>query len=94
MFGEPAGEVKKLRCRMAAGRDAAAHAGSLYRKLYALVRRPVVEIEHEAEHLHAIEEAGESAATPLIAFLGIFLFVLPIFLFFLGVAFAAYYIAY
>jgi hypothetical protein len=78
---------------MAAGRDAARHAGSLYRKTFPFLRHPVQEIEAEAEHLHEIEEAGESAATPLIAFLGLVLFLLPIFLFFLGVAFAAYYIA-
>lgn len=78
---------------MAAGRDAATHAGSLYRKTFAFLRRPVREIEAEAEHLQEIEEAGESAATPLIAFLGLILFLLPVFLLMLGIAFAAYTIA-
>lgn len=78
---------------MAAGRDAATHAGSLYRKTFAFLRRPVHEIEAEVEHLQEIEEAGESAATPLIAFLGLILFLLPVFLLMLGIAFAAYTIA-
>ena len=51
------------------------------------------EIEAEAAHLQEIEEAGESAATPLIAFLGLILFLLPVFLLMLGIAFAAYTIA-
>jgi hypothetical protein len=78
---------------MAAGRDAATHAGSLYRKTFAFLRRPAHEIEAEVEHLQEIEEAGESAATPLIAFLGLILFLLPVFLLMLGIAFAAYTIA-
>ena len=78
---------------MAAGRDAATHAGSLYRKTFAFLRRPAQEIEAEVEHLHEIEAVGESAATPLIAFLGLIFFLLPIFLFFVSVAFAAYYFA-
>jgi len=78
---------------MAVGRNAATHAGSLYRKTFAFLRHPVHEIEVEAEHLREIEQAGESAATPLIAFLGLVLFLLPIFLLMLGIAFAAYSIA-
>jgi hypothetical protein len=77
---------------MAKVRDAATHAGSLYRKTFPFLRHPVHEIEAEAEHLHEIERAGESAATPLIAFLGLLLFLLPIFIVVLGIAFAAYYI--
>ncbi len=78
---------------MAAVRDAATHAGSLYRKTFPFLRHPVHEIEAEAGHLHEIEQRGESAATPAIAFLGLLLFLLPIFLVMLGIAFAAYYIA-
>ena len=79
---------------MAAGRDVARHAGTRYRKTFAAVlRHPVREVEAEVAHLHEVERAGESAETPLIAFLGLILFLLPIFLFMLGVAFAAYYIA-
>ena len=78
---------------MAAGRGAARHAGTRYRKTFAFLRHPVREVEAEAEHLHEVERAGESAETPLIAFLGLILFLLPIFLLMLGIAFAAYYIA-
>jgi hypothetical protein len=78
---------------MAAGRNAAAHAGTLYRKAFARLRHPVREIEAEVEHLVEIEQAGESAETPLIAFLGLILFLLPIFLVMVGLAFAAYYLA-
>ena len=55
---------------MAVVRDAATHAGSLYRKTFPFLRHPVHEIEVEVAHLHEIEQAGESAATPLIAFSG------------------------
>jgi hypothetical protein len=78
---------------MAAGRHAAAHARNRYRKLYARLRRPVREIDAEAHHLHAVEQAGESPETPLIAFMGLILFLLPIFLLMLGLAFAAYYLS-
>jgi hypothetical protein len=54
---------------------------------------PVREIEAEAEHLHEIEQEGESPATPFIAILGVFLFLLPIVLVLLGIAFAAYLLA-
>jgi hypothetical protein len=50
-------------------------------------------IEAEAEHLLEVEREGESAATPLIAILGIILFLTPIVLAILGLAFAAYYLA-
>jgi hypothetical protein len=79
---------------MAAGRDVAKHAGTRYRKTFgAFLRHPVREAEAEAAHLRDVERAGESAETPLIAFLGLILFLLPIFLFMLGIAFAAYSIA-
>jgi hypothetical protein len=97
MFEQPATEVKKrhreLRCRMAAGRDVARHAGTRYGKTFAAVLRPAQEVEAEVAHLHEVERAGECAETPLIAFLGLILFLLPIFLFMLSVAFLAYYIA-
>jgi hypothetical protein len=78
---------------MAAARHAARQAGTRYRKTFAFLRHPVREVEAEVEHLHEVERAGESAETPLIAFLGLILFLLPIFLLMLGIAFAAYYIA-
>jgi hypothetical protein len=78
---------------MAAGRDAATHAGTLYRKAFALLRRPVQEIEAEAEHLHEVEQAGDSGETPFIAILGLILFLVPLFLLMAGLSFAAYYLA-
>jgi hypothetical protein len=78
---------------MAAGRDAARHAGTLYRKAFGSLRHPLREIEAEAKHLLEVEREGESAATPLIAILGVILFLTPIVLAILGLAFAAYYLA-
>jgi len=67
------------------------HAGGLYRR--ALRRpHPVQRLEHEVEHLHEIEQRGEAGETPYIAIAGVFLFLLPIFCFLVGIAFAAYYI--
>ena len=73
--------------------NAVRHAGRLYRKTFAFLRHPVRSVETEAAHLHVVERAGESSETPLIAILGIFLFLAPIFLVIVGLSFAAYYIA-
>ncbi len=78
---------------MATGRHAVSHAGTLYRKTYAAVRHPVRGVEAEAAHLHDVEQAGESGRTPLIAILGLLLFLVPIFLLIVGLSFAAYYLA-
>jgi hypothetical protein len=78
---------------MAAGRHAARHAGSLYRKAFSRLRHPVREIEAEVEHLVEVEREGESGETPFIALVGVILFLLPIVLLVLGLAFAAYYLA-
>ena len=78
---------------MAAVRDAARHAGTLYRKAFAWLRRPVRAVEAEAHHLHEVEREGESGETPFIAILGIVIFLLPIVLLVLGLTFAAYYLA-
>ena len=77
---------------MAAGRDAAQHAGTLYRKAFSRLRRPVRELEAEVEHLRQVEEEGESGETPFIAILGLILFLLPIVGLALGLAFAVYYL--
>jgi hypothetical protein len=69
------------------------HAGGRYRRLLGPLRHPVKSIESEAQHLHEIEETGEAAGAPFIAIAGLFLFLLPIFLVIVGLAFAAYYIA-
>jgi hypothetical protein len=53
----------------------------------------VRELEAEAEHLLEVEREGKSEATPLIAILGVVLFLAPIVLLILGLAFAAYYLA-
>jgi hypothetical protein len=78
---------------MAAGRDAATHAGTFYRKAFGFLRRPVQEIEAEAEHLLEVERTGESEKTPFIAILGIMLFLAPIVFVILWLSFAAYYLA-
>ena len=78
---------------MTVGRDAATHAGGLYRKTFAFLRHPVRNVEAEAGHLHEVESAGESAETPLIAILGLILFLVPVFLLIVGLSFAAYYLA-
>jgi len=78
---------------MAAARDAARHARALYRRAFAWLRRSVRGIEAEAEHLREIEREGESAETPVIAIVGLILFLLPIVLLILGLTFAAYYLA-
>ena len=79
--------------RMATTRDAARHAGTLYRRTLARVRHPVRAIESEVDHLREVEREGESAETPFVAILGIVLFLLPIVAIVLGLAFAAYYLA-
>jgi hypothetical protein len=73
--------------------DMGKHAGGLYRKALRGGARPVEKLEAEVHHLHEIEQSGESGATPFIAFGGLILFLLPIFLVMLGLALAAYYIA-
>jgi hypothetical protein len=78
---------------MAAGKDAVLHARARYGKTFARFRHPLRKIEAEAEHLREIERAGESAETPFVAILGIILFLLPIVVVVLGLAFAAYYLA-
>jgi hypothetical protein len=57
------------------------------------LRHPVRGVEAEAEQLLEIEREGKSAETPVIAILGIILFLLPIVALILGLAFAAYYLA-
>ena len=75
---------------MGTGRDAMRHAGGRYRRI---LRHPVEAVEAEAHHLHEVEQAGEVPETPFIALLGVVLFVLPVFLVIVGLAFAAYYLA-
>jgi uncharacterized membrane protein len=53
----------------------------------------VKRVEAEAEHLIEIEREGESAETPLVVLFGVILFLLPIVLLVLGLAFAGYYLA-
>jgi hypothetical protein len=77
---------------MAAGREGARHAGALYRKAFTRLRHPFREIEAEVEHLREVEREGESGETPFIAIAGLILFLLPIVLLILGLAFAAYYL--
>lgn len=78
---------------MGAGRNAARHAGSRYRKTFTWLRLPVRKIEAEAEHLREVEQAGESGETPYIVMLGLLFFLAPLFLLLVGLAFAGYYLA-
>jgi hypothetical protein len=74
------------------GRAGARHAGTLYRRSFRSALRPIRKVEAEADHLREVEQDGEAGATPYIVLLGVFFFLLPIFVFMLGVAFAAYYL--
>jgi hypothetical protein len=78
---------------MAAARDAARQAGSLYRKTLAFLRIRAHKIEAEVEHLREVEQAGESGEAPFIAIVGVLLFLLPIVALLLGIAFTVYFLA-
>jgi hypothetical protein len=65
------------------------HAASLYRRLAAAALRPAHSVEAEARHLHDVEQTGASGQTPYIAILGVFLFLVPIFVIMLGLALLA-----
>jgi hypothetical protein len=73
--------------------DMARHAGRRYRRLLGKAAHPVEELESEARHLHEVEQRGEAGATPFIALGGLILFLLPIVLVSIGIAFAVYYLA-
>ena len=78
---------------MAAGSEAVRHARGRYSRFFARLRHPVRAVEAEAKHFHEVEREGESGETPFVVILGLILFLLPIFLLMLGLAFAAYYLA-
>jgi len=48
-------------------------------------------LEREVHHVHEVERRGDSPETPFIALAGVFLFLVPIVLFVMGLAFVAYY---
>jgi len=73
--------------------EMARHAGRLYRRLLRQAERPVEKAEAELHHLHEVEQLGEAGATPFIALGGLILFLLPIVLVSIGIAFAVYYLA-
>ncbi len=77
---------------MAAPAEATRHAASLYRRAFAAAVRQVHAVEAEAHHLREVETTGESGVTPLIAILGIVIFLLPVFLVMLGLAVLAAYL--
>jgi hypothetical protein len=78
---------------VAAGKEAVKHAGGLYRRLFRTLLRPIHGAEHEAHHLHEIEQEGASGATPLIAILGLILFLGSIFIVLLALALLANHLA-
>ena len=49
----------------------------LYRRALSWLRHPVKRLEEEAEHLHKVEQAGESEVTPFIAIAGLILLPTP-----------------
>ena len=53
----------------------------------------VRQLQQRVHELHAEEDAGVSDRTPLLAFAGVWLFLLPLLLLMLGAALAAYYLA-
>lgn len=69
------------------------HAGRRYRSVFRVLLRPVGAVEAEVQHLHDVEQAGESAETPLIAMLGLALFLWSLLLLVAGIALAVYYFA-
>ncbi len=78
---------------MPAGKDVVKHTGHLYRRFFRTLRHPIRGAEHEAQHLHEIEQEGESGATPLIAILGLVVFLGSIFVVLLSLSMLAYYLA-
>ena len=73
--------------------EMARHAGRLYRRLLRPAERPLEKAEAEVHHLHDVEQLGEAGSTPFIALGGLILFLLPIVLVSIGIAFAVYYLA-
>ena len=68
-------------------------ASCLYGRTLHAPLRLIRDAEVEAHHLHAVEQKGDAGEIPFIAILGLILFLLPVFLVMLGLAFAAYYLA-
>jgi hypothetical protein len=66
------------------GRAGVRHAATLYGRVFRWARHPVRTVEAEAHHLHEIERTGSAGETPFIAILGVFLFLLPIFVLMVG----------
>jgi hypothetical protein len=75
------------------GRASVRHAGSLYGKTFGWLLKPIRRVEAEAHHLHEVEQHGASGETPLIAILGLLLFLGPIFVLMLGLALLAAHLA-
>lgn len=72
--------------------DSAEHARGRYAKAFGRLKHPVTAVEAEAHHLHEVESAGESGETPYIAILGLFLFIAPIFIAFVAIVLAVYFL--
>ena len=65
---------------------ASREAGDRYRRVIRALLRPFRAIEDEAHHLHDVERKGEVPQTPLLAMLGLVLFLFPILFVMLGLA--------
>ena len=74
--------MRPMRTVARARRDA----GDRYRRVLRTLLRPFRAIEEEAHHLHEVERKGEVPQTPLLAMLGLVLFLFPILFVMLGLA--------
>lgn len=79
--------------RVSTGAGAVRHAASRYRSVFRVLVRPVRTVEAEVHHLHDLERAGESAETPLIAILGLALFLWSLLVLVAGIALLVYFFA-
>jgi hypothetical protein len=68
-------------------------AGGRYRRLARRLTLRFRRADREVEHLHAVEREGEVGASPYIVLAGVALFLLPIFLLMLALAYLAYFLA-
>jgi len=78
---------------MSATRSAAKHASDRYRRAFHGALRPVRGAESEVHHLREIEHKGEAGESIYIATLGVILFLIPIVVCVMLLAFIAFYLA-
>jgi len=69
------------------------HGCGVCMKTAAWLTSPLRTAEAQAQRLHEIEQLGLDADAPMIALAGVFLFLLPIFIFLASAVFFAYYVS-